>query len=133
MIRRPPRSTRTDPLFPYTTLFRSGSARRGPRRPLFPCPAAPRAARRGAAALRPRLRRTPAPRRHGRSSQPWVELRENGGGHRLGIGVGVDHPPARGFGRRQFGEARGEAHLIVAGLRSEEQSSELKSLKRISY
>src|SRR3546814_1535519 len=29
MIRRPPRSTRTDTLFPYTTLFRSG---RGPRR-----------------------------------------------------------------------------------------------------
>src|SRR3546814_4235764 len=25
MIRRPPRSTRTDPLFPYTTLFRSHS------------------------------------------------------------------------------------------------------------
>src|SRR3546814_5243245 len=25
MIRRPPRSTRTDPLFPYTTLFRSTS------------------------------------------------------------------------------------------------------------
>src|SRR3546814_2903218 len=24
MIRRPPRSTRTDSLFPYTTLFRSG-------------------------------------------------------------------------------------------------------------
>src|SRR3546814_16417569 len=24
MLRRPPRSTRTDPLFPYTTLFRSG-------------------------------------------------------------------------------------------------------------
>src|SRR3546814_7421482 len=37
MIRRPPRSTRTDTLFPYTTLFRSVqpparqfSARRGP-------------------------------------------------------------------------------------------------------
>src|SRR3546814_22061 len=30
MIRRPPRSTRTDPLFPYTTLFRS-SARRASR------------------------------------------------------------------------------------------------------
>src|SRR3546814_5668185 len=27
MIRRPPRSTRTDTLFPYTTLFRSRSAR----------------------------------------------------------------------------------------------------------
>src|SRR3546814_8787990 len=26
MIRRPPRSTRTDTLFPYTTLFRSSSA-----------------------------------------------------------------------------------------------------------
>src|SRR3546814_10191749 len=28
MIRRPPRSTRTDTLFPYTTLFRSGVQRR---------------------------------------------------------------------------------------------------------
>src|SRR3546814_4000251 len=28
MIRRPPRSTRTDTLFPYTTLFRSGAAGR---------------------------------------------------------------------------------------------------------
>src|SRR3546814_14877303 len=26
MTRRPPRSTRTDPLFPYTTLFRSSGA-----------------------------------------------------------------------------------------------------------
>src|SRR3546814_2737832 len=38
MIRRPPRSTRTDTLFPYTTLFRSralyrrgGNHHRGPR------------------------------------------------------------------------------------------------------
>src|SRR3546814_15087501 len=29
MIRRPPRSTRTDTLFPYTTLFRSGRDVRG--------------------------------------------------------------------------------------------------------
>src|SRR3546814_3204536 len=28
MIRRPPRSTRTDTLFPYTTLFRSASSNR---------------------------------------------------------------------------------------------------------
>src|SRR3546814_10220526 len=38
MIRRPPRSTRTDTLFPYTTLFRSGhhvvaASVRGPRLP----------------------------------------------------------------------------------------------------
>src|SRR3546814_21032583 len=30
MIRRPPRSTRTDTLFPYTTLFRSTRVARGP-------------------------------------------------------------------------------------------------------
>src|SRR3546814_14057435 len=30
MIRRPPRSTRTDPLFPYTTLFRSLGERNFP-------------------------------------------------------------------------------------------------------
>src|SRR3546814_16912163 len=29
MIRRPPRSTRTDTLFPYTTLFRSADAKIG--------------------------------------------------------------------------------------------------------
>src|SRR3546814_2459177 len=29
MIRRPPRSTRTDTLFPYTTLFRSPGRKRG--------------------------------------------------------------------------------------------------------
>src|SRR3546814_9114360 len=37
MIRRPPRSTRTDTLFPYTTLFRSAAGLRAPavaRRPL---------------------------------------------------------------------------------------------------
>src|SRR3546814_10396547 len=32
MIRRPPRSTRTDTLFPYTTLFRSAAERRALRR-----------------------------------------------------------------------------------------------------
>src|SRR3546814_14252407 len=30
MIRRPPRATRTDTLFPYTTLFRSRGKRPGP-------------------------------------------------------------------------------------------------------
>src|SRR3546814_6794995 len=33
MIRQPPRSTRTDTLFPYTTLFRSSAAGSAPRRP----------------------------------------------------------------------------------------------------
>src|SRR3546814_18772769 len=33
MIRRPPRSTRTDTLFPYTTLFRSAHGKLWPLRP----------------------------------------------------------------------------------------------------
>src|SRR3546814_2940331 len=36
MIRRPPRSTRTDTLFPYTTLFRSNSWFRAKVRPSSP-------------------------------------------------------------------------------------------------
>src|SRR3546814_10444583 len=34
MIRRPPRSTRTDTLFPYTTLFRSGKRGDGTAMPI---------------------------------------------------------------------------------------------------
>src|SRR3546814_9181610 len=41
MIRRPPRSTRTDTLFPYTTLFRSHGPRRDGR--ATPKPTRPRA------------------------------------------------------------------------------------------
>src|SRR3546814_1819647 len=37
MIRRPPRSTRTDTFFPYTTLFRSNE-RRKPHNCVTPCP-----------------------------------------------------------------------------------------------
>src|SRR3546814_4550415 len=54
MIRRPPRSTRTDTLFPYTTLFRSAPAacrrwcrtdrRRAPRLRASEHPPVPRAA-----------------------------------------------------------------------------------------
>src|SRR3546814_5152116 len=89
MIRRPPRSTRTDTLFPYTTLFRSAGGsicRKGPRR---------RAQR--------------APRRDG---QPQ-DRREEGAVWR---------------GRAQAPRNRGaETH------RSEEHTSELQSLMRISY
>src|SRR3546814_18492378 len=52
MIRRPPRSTRTDTLFPYTTLFRSQRARD--------------ARRRDRPAARRKPRRRAAPRRAGR-------------------------------------------------------------------
>src|SRR3546814_10031794 len=36
MIRRPPRSTRTDTLFPYTTLFRSAKSGKGTMLALLP-------------------------------------------------------------------------------------------------
>src|SRR3546814_3667338 len=58
MIRRPPRSTRTDTLFPYTTLFRSDPVRRqgiGIGRPESRC-------RVGARQLRPRRGEVPAMR-----------------------------------------------------------------------
>src|SRR3546814_9313856 len=76
MIRRPPRSTRTDTLFPYTTLFRSPQARPGL------CPA-----------------QAPAG-----SAAPVLHHQ-----HRL---AAADHHRAR---------------------RSEEHTSELQSLMRISY
>src|SRR3546814_3165842 len=91
MIRRPPRSTRTDTLFPYTTLFRSTGA--GRRRP------APR--------HRPLV--AGRPRRH--------LVRSPAGARRPG-----KHPPLR---------ILTEAASIRP--RSEEHTSELQSLMRISY
>src|SRR3546814_20828756 len=66
MIRRPPRSTRTDTLFPYTTLFRSAArlhaAGRHPLRHAVVAPAA--LARGGRGPLRPRLRALHHPAEH---------------------------------------------------------------------
>src|SRR3546814_10407429 len=78
MIRRPPRSTRTDTLFPYTTLFRShGRGSSPPRSSLL----ARRAGGTGEAGLRPTppadCRRNNAHReRHGswRLPFPWTTL-----------------------------------------------------------
>src|SRR3546814_2596938 len=58
MIRRPPRSTRTDTLFPYTTLFRS------------PCPASSCPATAGPG---PAASPAPALPRHGRRCAPRSE------------------------------------------------------------
>src|SRR3546814_14226052 len=90
MVRRPPRSTRTDTLFPYTTLFRSGARQH--------------AVLRGHPALAAALQ----PRRH-------AILDARGAQH-----VGV-------------AEARQAGALGVLGERSEENTSELQSLMRISY
>src|SRR3546814_6461376 len=95
MIRRPPRSTRTDTLFPYTTLFRSRTPQHLHSRQLQrPCwTAADRCS-----ASAPRDQHTPRPCR----------LPPGGGSHR----------------RRSRPALRA---------RSEEHTSELQSLMRISY
>src|SRR3546814_1160165 len=85
MIRRPPRSTRTDTLFPYTTLFRSEDGRQTAAVLLTACCQQPASTR--AASQRPAARTPP----------------DTTGGHRQ------ESP------------------------RSEEHTSELQSLMRISY
>src|SRR3546814_6986151 len=88
MIRRPPRSTRTDTLFPYSTLFRSDDVG---------------AERAVGAADRQRLA-VPAVGQAG-----YVAA-----GHQL-----------------RLGHRAGDRHRVFA--RSEEHTSELQSLMRISY
>src|SRR3546814_7843467 len=101
MIRRPPRSTRTDTLLPYTTLFRSDNAKA--RRHAFRYACSVSALRR------------PTPR------------------HLAAL-------PGRGLGKQQRAAAHqpyGRCRLCWAasapGRRSEEHTSELQSLMRISY
>src|SRR3546814_5260937 len=91
MIRRPPRSTRTDTLFPYTTLFRSAPRDRDGRRPAAAVAAALHRRARGAANT------------------------FSGAGGRDGI-------PDRARGAPRHRRPR-----------SEEHTSELQSLMRISY
>src|SRR3546814_2043244 len=120
MIRRPPRSTRTDTLFPYTTLFRSVGAvaaliavANGVDRHL----AAVTRRLRGMKLLRPcghRFRRCGAARTRRRSGR--------------GAACG---PGGLATALRRRAEARGRFQTI--GRRSEEHTSELQSLMRISY
>src|SRR3546814_9273813 len=75
MRRRPPRSTRTDTLFPYTTLFRSNSAISG-----SPAPSMRRTSKRQWPCIIPRLRScrstrcTAEPRWRVRSEEHTSEL-----------------------------------------------------------
>src|SRR3546814_1386778 len=97
MIRRPPRSTRTDTLLPYTTRFRSREREGGPE----------------SAAASPGSRRRPAPAEPGRRT--------------VGMRVGSS---ARGYHALSLAC---RVSQLRARLRSEEHTSELQSLMRISY
>src|SRR3546814_10196043 len=119
MIRRPPRSTRTDTRFPYTTLFRSCGVGRG-------LDLAPDVlARAQAQRLQPLLvahegvergLHLPHPARH-----PDRALLDHADPQRR---VPLEHPVE---------DHRGEGLGGRAGDRSEEHTSELQSLMRISY
>src|SRR3546814_1584553 len=126
MIRRPPRSTRTDTLFPYTTLFRSVQAR------LRLCRGRPEERRCDAADGRDAAEGRAAERRLVRDAD---DLRP--GLERLAARAGGDlrprprRDPLEGRGR---GDPDGERQpLRPRRLRSEEHTSELQSLMRISY
>src|SRR3546814_6193557 len=126
MLQRPPRSTRTDTLFPYTTLFRSR-----PRQPDAIL-----------AIQRARLRPARHPSIH-RPDDPELSL-----GRPFGwAGGDPDGVPRCPFirKRRDHRHRQPVLHLIGALLlvtavtrrlhdrRSEEHTSELQSLMRISY
>src|SRR3546814_1837138 len=97
MIRRPPRSTRTDTLFPYTTLFRS------------------------AVGARSHLRAVARP-----SAPPGLAQQLRRARRRTDLVVGAEGGPDRGHGHRR-------APRRPRRGRSEEHTSELQSLMRISY
>src|SRR3546814_2277298 len=127
MIRRPPRSTRTDTLFPYTTLFRSSRRIRGAHRDTPPALA------RGAPDMGRSLRRRG--RRDRRRSAIRVRpdsLRGSGADCRHG-GCLWGWPTTFEHGRD-----RSRPDLLAQispddSTRSEEHTSELQSLMRISY
>src|SRR3546814_2706821 len=102
MRRRPPRSTRTDTLFPYTTLFRSG---RDLGETLI---------RAGLAIPQPQFLKTD-PARAKQYTEAFAAAQRN----KAGAFAGQWIEPARW--------RRGDR------LRSEEHTSELQSLMRISY
>src|SRR3546814_5890658 len=112
MIRLPPRSTRSDTLFPYTTLFRS---------------------------LDPPLLGSGFGHIDDSAVEIWAFTRE-AGIHQIGALMGRT-PPLRGLDHKALpGEFLLQEHVIeIAGDsqrpvgRSEEHTSELKSLMRISY
>src|SRR3546814_3980122 len=104
MIRRPPRSTRTDTLFPYTTLFRSVVL---DRKQLH---------HGGEAALRNR----------GDLGGLWLRHLSA----RAFAVLEASRPPALDAAAEPFG---GHFGVPLVAARSEEHTSELQSLMRISY
>src|SRR3546814_5402878 len=111
MMRRPPISTRTDTLFPYTTLFRSG---RGFRTAIDA---------QDSGHLAANMTRIAAPSRAKTAYSEGIQRRGRIAGSRKGE---TDM-------RRFLTIAAAMFAFAVPGTRSEEHTSELQSLMRISY
>src|SRR3546814_1047018 len=146
MRRRPPVSTRTDTLFPYTTLFRARAGEAGPdhgaggtqalRGALRAREHRPRSFRPGTKALRPGPDGGPgrdlSDHRRAREPAGRAALRWRAAAGRTGPCPGGPTPlsPAR----RALARAEpGTDHPALRDDRSEEHTSELQSLMRISY
>src|SRR3546814_1360942 len=122
MIRRPPRSTRTDTLFPYTTLFRSDRI----------AVAAREAARGSGLALLGKWQdgRDPGRLSAAKAGRVLIEITLGAGIHAIGADAGLGdveidlHDPL--LGPEILDQQREPG-------RSEEHTSELQSLMRISY
>src|SRR3546814_3206813 len=115
MIRRPPRSTRTATLFPYTTLFRSRSVAR----PWQDNVVAPlRAARRWL------KQQTAVPETLGEAFREEVKA--------LGLQAEMLEQLML-YQELEIAAGEGRPEDVAANLRSEEHTSELQSLMRISY
>src|SRR3546814_9820108 len=118
MIRRPPRSTRTDTLFPYTTLFRSRRL--------------PSQAGLGAGNVDIRQRPERADPVSGQRHVPADHLAQG-----LQSRCQRHEEPLRNSGdpRLTAEMLRGMRKVLLLGdvVRSEEHTSELQSLMRISY
>src|SRR3546814_9452376 len=115
MIRRPPRSTRTDTLFPYTTLFRSACRQHDHHRSLRP-EGHPRDNERTGLAVTPGTMQESTQTRPAPAGEQAV-WRVNG---------------ARVSAWRAW-DGEVVVYDDLSGDRSEEHTSELQSLMRISY
>src|SRR3546814_1136853 len=125
MIRRPPRSTRTDTLFPYTTLFRSHGLDSVSVTRKCSVPA------RSAGRMRDRHRDAPRSELVEAGAE-WLDRVSSITIPRMRLRREIAHLP------RQFGDRGGEGRRAIVpihrrvGNRSEEHTSELQSLMRIS-
>src|SRR3546814_3872628 len=111
MIRRPPRSTRTDTLFPYTTLFRSTTKEDGTKDTSA-------------------KDTTPKDRRRNSSMSPGEEQESA-----LQLVQVVEQAAIAAARTMGYGDRKGSDRVAVEAMRkrSEEHTSELQSLMRTSY